>query len=307
MLSELDRIGRTPVQRLDSFAASLGLNAQIYGKLECCNLTGSIKDRIALHIVRVAEIAGLIDKNSTIVEPTSGNTGISLAAVCAMRGYRLVIAMPDSMSAERRRLMSDRGATVTLTPGAKGMRGAVDAARDIAARCANSFIPDQFSNMSNPEAHYLTTGPELLDALGAIDYLVAGVGTGGTISGAGRFMKERLRKIKIIAVEPASSPLLSKGRAGSHSIEGLGANFVPKTLDLSVCDEIIRVSDSDARAYARRLAVFERLFCGPSSGAALKAAEIVARRPEAFGKRIAAILPDSGDRYLSSGLFEGID
>ena len=289
-------IGFTPLLRLNRYAPGL----DVLAKLERQNPAGSAKDRAALYMIRDAEERGALAPGGMIIEPTSGNTGIGIAALAAVLGYRAVIVMPDSMSAERVKLIAAYGAEVVLTPGAKGMSGAVAKAEELRAANPGSVIAGQFENPANPRAHYETTGPEIwADAGGRVDAFVAGVGTGGTISGVGRFLKEKNPAVRIIAVEPASSPLLSGGRAGAHAIQGIGANFVPEALDTSVYDEIITVSDGDALAATRALARTEGLLVGVSSGAAAWAAREVAMRPEFAGRRVVCLLPDTGERYLS--------
>lgn len=298
-------IGRTPLVRAGNFMNKHGAGAEIVLKLETQNPTGSAKDRAAAEMLNEAEKSGAISHGATIIEPTSGNTGIGLAAIAAIRGYRAVIVMPDTMSPERIKLMRAYGAEVELTPGSLGMSGAVRRAEQLAAEIPNSVIPDQFSNPANPAAHYKTTGPEIWeDTDGAVDIFVAGVGTGGTISGAGKYLKEKSSSVRIVGVEPASSPLLSKGVSGAHKIQGIGANFVPAALDLSVIDEIIAVSDDDAYFAARELAKCEGILCGISSGAVLSAALALSKRPENEWKRIVAVVHDSGKNYLSGGLYE---
>ena len=299
-------VGRTPLLELGRLARSQGLKARVLAKLEFFNPAGSVKDRAALTMVEDAQRRGLLAPGGTVIEPTSGNTGIGLAWVAAVRGYRAIIVMPDSMSVERRQLMAAYGAQVVLTPGALGMQGAVDRARELAASIPGSFIPDQFANPANPQAHFDTTGPELWeDTGGRLDAFVAGVGTGGTITGAGRYLKERDPGVRVIAVEPADSPLLSQGRTGPHGLQGIGPNFLPGALDTSLPDEVIPVTQEQAYRAARLLRAWEGLLAGISSGAALWAAMDLARRPEYAGKTIAVLLPDSGERYLSTGLFSG--
>ena len=296
-------IGNTPLVHLAQFERQQGANAALLVKLEAKNPGGSVKDRIALRMVAQAEKAGALHPGDTIVEPTSGNTGVGLCAVAAARGYKVVITMPETMSVERRRLMQAYGAELVLTPGAKGMRGAIEAAEKIAAE-RGAFLAGQFTNPANPLAHYEATGPEIWrDSDGAVDILVAGVGTGGTISGAGRYLKEQNPAVRVVAVEPADSPVLSGGSAGPHPIQGIGAGFVPGTLDTKVYDEVLTVTGKDAFAAARALARTEGLLAGISSGAALAAAVSVAKRPENAGKTIVVILPDTGERYLSTDLF----
>lgn len=289
-------IGGTPLIRLSRFAPG----AVLLAKLERFNPTGSAKDRAALYMIRAAQANGSLAPGGMIIEPTSGNTGIGIAALAAVLGYRAVIVMPDSMSVERIKLISAYGAEVVLTPGAQGMAGAVTKADELHAANPGSIIAGQFENPANPDAHYRTTGPEIWEETGGnVDAFVAGVGTGGTISGVGRYLKEQNPDVRIIAVEPASSPLLSEGKAGGHAIQGIGANFVPKALDTSIYDEIIAVTDGDALEAMRSLATTEGLLCGISSGAAAWAARSVAERPEFAGKRVVCLLPDTGERYLS--------
>ena len=303
-----DLVGRTPLLELGRLARCQGLRARVLAKLEFFNPAGSVKDRAALAMVEDAERRGLLAPGGTVIEPTSGNTGIGLAWVAAVRGYRAIIVMPDSMSAERRQLMAAYGAQVVLTPGALGMQGAVDRARELAASIPGSFVPDQFANPANPQAHFDTTGPELWeDTGGRLDAFVAGVGTGGTITGVGRYLKGRDPGVRVIAVEPADSPLLSQGRTGPHGLQGIGPNFLPAALDTGVLDEVIPVTQEQACRAARLLRAREGLLAGISSGAALWAAMALARRPEYAGRTIAVLLPDSGERYLSTGLFSGED
>ena len=298
-------IGRTPLVRLSRMEAAHNLRCRLLVKLESANPGGSAKDRVARHMLNDAEARGLIAAGATIIEPTSGNTGIGLAAVCAQRGYRCIIVMPDTMSIERQKLMAAYGAEVVLTPGAGGMLASIEKAKEMAASIPSSWIPDQFSNPANADAHYLTTGPEIwADCGGDVDIFVAGIGTGGTITGVGRYLRECKSDVQIVAVEPKSSPLLSQGRAGSHGIQGIGANFVPAVLDPNIYDQVLTVDEAEAFAAARELGKAEGLLCGISSGAALHAALTVAQRPENAGKTIVALLPDTGERYLSSGLFE---
>lgn len=297
-------IGHTPLIELTHYEESHGLRATLLGKAESFNPGGSIKDRVALAMLEAAEQAGKLDKETVIIEPTSGNTGIGLAMLAAARGMRIVICMPETMSVERRRLMAAYGAELVLTDGAQGMTGAIARAEELASATPNSFIPSQFTNPANPEAHYRTTGPELWeDADGRVDILVAGVGTGGTITGVGRYLKEQDPAVRVVAVEPAGSPVLSEGRSGKHGIQGIGAGFVPEILDRSVYDEVIAVADEDAFAAGRELAAGDGLLVGISSGAAVAAAAQLAERPENAGKRIVAILPDTGERYLSTPMF----
>ena len=294
-------IGQTPMLSLSRFASAVGLSCRLLAKLESQNPGGSAKDRVALAMIEDAERRGLIAPGATIIEPTSGTTGIGLCAVAAARGYRAVIVMPDSMSIERRRLMRAYGAELVLTPGALGMRGAIARAEEIAAATPGSFLPAQFENPENPNAHYRTTGPEILaDTDGEIDLLVAGVGTGGTITGVGRYLKEKLPALRVIGVEPTGSPVLSGGVAGPHGLQGIGAGFVPKTLDVTVLDEVVTVTEDEAAEAAHRLAATEGILCGISGGAALCAALRLAERPEYREATIVLILPDTGERYLSS-------
>ena len=303
-----DLVGRTPLLELGRLARCQGLRARVLAKLEFFHPAGSVQDRAALAMVEDAERRGLLAPGGTVIEPTSGNTGIGLAWVAAVRGYRAIIVMPDSMSVERRQLMAAYGAQVVLTPGALGMQGAVDRARELAASIPGSFVPDQFANPANPQAHFDTTGPELWeDTGGRLDAFVAGVGTGGTITGVGRYLKGRDPGVRVIAVEPADSPLLSQGRTGPHGLQGIGPNFLPAALNTGVLDEVIPVTQEQACRAARLLRAREGLLAGISSGAALWAAMDLARRPEYAGRTIAVLLPDSGERYLSTGLFSGED
>lgn len=297
-------VGNTPLLQLQNTKEKLQLSATVLAKLEFRNPGGSVKDRVALSMIRDAEEKGILKEGSVIIEPTSGNTGIGLACIAASRGYRTVIVMPDSMSIERRLLMSAYGAELVLTPGALGMQGAIDKANELAAAIDGSFIPDQFGNPANPAAHEATTGPELWDATdGKIDIFVAGVGTGGTLSGTGRYLKRQNPNIQVVAVEPAGSPLLSGGKAGSHGLMGIGANFIPEILDRSVIDRVMTVTETEAYAAARDLGRNEGLLVGISSGAALHAALNLARLPENAGKTIVVLLPDTGERYLSTPMF----
>ena len=297
-------IGNTPLLELSKIAAVKGLQARLLAKLEFLNPTGSVKDRAALSMIQDAEKKGLLKENSVIIEPTSGNTGIGLACVAATRGYRTVIVMPDSMSVERQKLMKAYGAEVVLTPGALGMQGAVEKAEALAKQYPNSFIPDQFGNPANAAAHVETTGPEIWkDTEGNVDIFVAGVGTGGTLTGVGAFLKEKNPNIQVVAVEPASSPLLSGGKAGPHGLQGIGANFIPKVLDTQIYDRVIPVTEAQAYECARLLGKTEGVLVGISSGAALHAAVELAKQPENQGKTIVVLLPDTGDRYLSTPLF----
>ena len=297
-------IGHTPLLEITHIAQEDQLKARVLCKLECANPGGSSKDRVAMAMIDDAERRGLIAPGSVIIEPTSGNTGIGLCVIAAARGYRCVIVMPDSMSVERIQLMRALGAEVILTPGALGMAGAIDKANALHAEIPGSFIPAQFDNPANPAAHYETTGPEIwADTDGKVDLFVAGVGTGGTITGTGRFLKAQNPAVRIIAVEPAASPLLSGGQAGSHGLQGIGANFVPAVLDTAVYDEFIPVTEEEAYAAGRRMGRQEGILVGVSSGACLHAAILLAKRPENAGKTIVALLPDLGDRYLSTPMF----
>ena len=297
-------IGRTPLLELSGIEKRLGLEARIIAKLEYFNPAGSVKDRVAKAMIDGAEKSGLLKKGSVIIEPTSGNTGIGLASVAAARGYRIIIVMPDTMSAERRQIMKAYGAELVLTDGKKGMKGAIEKAAELAASIPDSFIPGQFVNPANPQAHFETTGPEIFeDTDGKVDFFVAGVGTGGTVTGVGNYLKSKLPDVKIVAVEPEGSPVLSTGKAGAHKIQGIGAGFVPDVLDTSVYDEVITVSDSDAFATGKLIGRSEGVLVGISSGAAVYAAVTLARRPENKGKNIVVLLPDTGDRYLSTALF----
>ena len=297
-------IGKTPLLELTHIEQDAGLNARLLVKLEYFNPAGSVKDRIAKAMLDEAEASGRLKPGSTIIEPTSGNTGIGLASVAAARGYRLIITMPETMSVERRQLMRAYGAELVLTEGAKGMKGAIAKAEELAQEISDSFIPGQFVNPANPAAHRSTTGPEIwADTDGEVDIFVAGVGTGGTITGVGQYIKEQNPAVKIVAVEPKDSPVLSEGRSGAHKIQGIGAGFVPEVLDTAVYDEIIPVSNEDAFAAGRLISRKEGVLVGISSGAALHAAIELAKRPENAGKTIVALLPDTGDRYLSTPLF----
>lgn len=297
-------IGNTPLVELTQIEKELGLKAKLIAKLELFNPAGSVKDRVALAMINDAEKRGVLNKDSVIIEPTSGNTGIGLASVAAARGYKLIIVMPDSMSIERRQIMKAYGAQLVLSPGAKGMPGAIELANQLAASTPNSFIAGQFVNPANVMAHYTTTGPEIYSATdGKVDIFVAGVGTGGTITGTGKYLKEQNSKIKVVAVEPATSPVLSKGVKGPHGIQSIGAGFVPDILDTGIYDEIIPVKDEDAFTYGRLMGKKEGVLVGISSGAALAAAVELARREENAGKQIVVLMPDTGDRYLSTKLF----
>ena len=297
-------IGHTPLLRLVRLEAAHNLNCRLLAKLESFNPGGSAKDRVARAMLDDAEDRGLIGPGATIIEPTSGNTGIGLAAVCAQRGYRCIIVMPDSMSLERQKLMSAYGAELVLTPGSGGMLASISKAKALAASIPGAWIPDQFSNPANAAAHYMTTAPEIwADSDGEVDIFISGVGTGGTITGVGKFLKEHKPGLQVIAVEPKSSPLLSGGKAGSHGIQGIGANFVPQVLDTAVYDEVCTVTEEAAFAAARELGRTEGILCGISSGAALHAALQVANRPENAAKTLVVLLPDTGERYLSTSLF----
>ncbi len=299
-----DLIGHTPLLELGNIEAEEKLEAKIYAKLEYFNPAGSVKDRIAKAMLEDAEAKGALKPGSTIIEPTSGNTGIGLASAAAAKGYKLIIAMPETMSVERRKLMKAYGAELVLTEGAKGMKGAIAKAEELAKEIPDSFIPSQFSNPANPAAHEKTTGVEIWDDTdGTVDIFVAGVGTGGTITGTGRYLKSKNPNVKVVAVEPATSPVLSKGTAGPHKIQGIGAGFVPDTLDTKIYDEIIPVENDDAFETGRRIAKTEGVLVGISSGAALYAAIQLAKRPENKGKTIVALLPDTGERYLSTAMF----
>ena len=297
-------IGGTPLLHAKNFSAKHGVEATILAKLEYFNPAGSVKDRIAQAMIEDAEKRGILKSGSVIIEPTSGNTGIGLASVAAARGYRAILTMPETMSVERRNLLKAYGAQIVLTDGAKGMKGAIEKAEELAKETPNAFIPSQFTNPANPEAHKRTTGPEIWEATGGkVDYFIAGVGTGGTVTGVGEYLKSKNPLVKVVALEPADSPVLSAGKAGPHKIQGIGAGFVPDTLDVNVYDEVIAVSNEDAFLYGRQFARTEGALVGISSGAALAAAVEIARRPEAKGKTIVALLPDAGDRYLSTELF----
>ncbi len=297
-------IGKTPLLELTHIEKALGLKAKVLAKLEYLNPAGSVKDRVAKAMIDDAEEKGLLKPGSVIIEPTSGNTGIGLAAVAAARGYRIIIVMPDTMSVERRQLMKAYGAELVLSEGAKGMKGAIAKADELAAEIPGSFIPGQFVNPANPKAHFETTGPEIYaDTDGEVDIFVAGVGTGGTITGVGEYLKSKKPEVKVVAVEPATSPVLSKGTAGAHKIQGIGAGFIPKVLDTGVYDEIIPVANEDAFAVGKQIGKAEGVLVGISSGAAAWAAIELAKRPENEGKTIVVLLPDTGDRYLSTPLF----
>jgi len=297
-------IGKTPLVELCNFEKEHSLNSKIIAKLEFFNPAGSVKDRVAFSMIENAEKTGFLKKGATVIEPTSGNTGIGLASVCAVKGYKLILTMPESMSIERRNLLKAYGAEIILTEASKGMSGAVEKAVSLSKEIENSFIPGQFDNSANPQAHYLTTGPEIWeDCNGEIDVFVAGIGTGGTLSGTGKFLKEKNPKIKIVGIEPASSPLLTSGVAGAHGLQGIGANFIPENLDLNIYDEILTVKEEDAYTACRFMAQKEGMLVGISSGAALCGAKILAGKEENKGKTIVALLPDTGERYLSTPLF----
>ena len=298
-------VGKTPLLEVKNYARICNLQARLLVKLECMNPAGSAQDRVALEMILDAEERGLLKPGAVIIEPTSGNTGLGLASVAAARGYRTIIVMPDTMSRERQLLMKAYGAELVLTDGAKGMSGAIEKAEELARENPDSFIPGQFENPANPAAHYKTTGPEIWeDTDGNVDIFVAGIGTGGTVSGTGKFLKEMNPAVKIVGVEPANSPLLTEGRVGKHNLQGIGANFVPKNLEISILDEIVPVFEENAYKTARMLGKSEGILVGISSGAALYAATELAKRPENRGKTIVCLLPDTGDRYLSTVLFE---
>lgn len=301
----IDTIGNTPLVELSNLESKYNLKAKIIAKVEYFNPGGSVKDRIAKAMIEKAEKEGLINKDTVLVEPTSGNTGIGLSMVAASKGLKVILTMPETMSIERRNLLKAYGAKLVLTEGSKGMKGAIAKAEELAKEIPNSFIPSQFTNMANPNIHYLTTGPEIFKDLdGNIDYLVAGVGTGGTLSGTGKYLKENKPSIKVVAVEPETSPVLSKGTPGPHKIQGIGAGFVPQTLDTSIYDEIITIGNEEAMEMGKESARTEGLLVGISSGAAIKAGIKLAQREENAGKTIVVILPDTGERYLSTAMFQ---
>lgn len=303
--SVTELIGKTPLLEINNFTKDNKLEAKILAKLEYFNPAGSVKDRVALAMISEAEKRGDLKEGSVIIEPTSGNTGIGLASIAAAKGYRIILTMPETMSVERRNLLKAYGAEVVLTDGAKGMKGAIEKAEALAKETPGAFIPSQFENPANPEAHRQTTGPEIWeDTDGNVDIFVAGVGTGGTVTGIGEYLKSKKSDVKVVAVEPASSPVLSEGTAGPHKIQGIGAGFVPDTLNTKIYDEIITIENDDAFATGRAFAKSEGVLVGISSGAALYAAEILAKRPENKGKTIVVLLPDTGDRYLSTALFQ---
>ena len=303
--SILDTIGQTPLVELTNLEKKYNLKARIIAKVEYFNPGGSVKDRIAKAMIEDAEQRGLINKDTVLVEPTSGNTGIGLSMVAASKGLRIILTMPETMSVERRNLLKAYGAELVLTEGAKGMKGAIAKAEELAKEIPNSFIPSQFTNMANPRIHYVTTGPELYNDLdGKLDFFVAGVGTGGTLSGTGKYLKEKNPNIKVIAVEPETSPVLSKGTPGPHKIQGIGAGFVPQTLDTNIYDEIITIGNEEAMEMGKDSARTEGLLVGISSGAAIKAAIKLAQREENAGKTIIVLLPDTGERYLSTAMFQ---
>lgn len=299
-----DLVGNTPLMELESLEKNSGDNAKIYAKLEYFNPAGSAKDRIAKAMIEDAEQKGILKPGAVIIEPTSGNTGIGLASVAVSKGYKIILTMPETMSIERRNLLAAYGAEIVLTDGAKGMKGAIEKAEELKEKTENSFIPGQFENPANPEIHYKTTGPEIWnDTDGEVDIFVAGVGTGGTLSGVGKFLKEKKPEVKVVAVEPAGSPVLSKGTAGPHKIQGIGAGFVPQTLNTDIYDEIITVENDDAFKTGKQIAREEGVLVGISSGAAAYAAEVLAKSPENKEKTIVVLLPDTGERYLSTPMF----
>lgn len=298
-------IGKTPLLEFINVEKKLGLSAKVIGKLEYLNPAGSVKDRVAKFMIDEAEKSGKVNKDTVIIEPTSGNTGIGLASVASARGYKVIIVMPDSMSAERQLILKAYGAELVLTDGSKGMAGAIEKANELAKEFSNSFIPGQFDNFDNPKAHFNSTGPEIYDDMdGNVDFFVAGIGTGGTISGCGEFLKSKNQNIKIVGVEPFDSPVLSEGKSGAHKLQGIGAGFIPKVLNTKIYDEIIKVKTEEAYETARMIGVMEGVLVGISSGAAVFAAIELAKRPENKGKNIVVLLPDTGDRYLSTDLFK---
>lgn len=298
-------IGRTPLMELSNIEKKDSLGARVLVKLECFNPAGSAKDRIALHMIEKAEARGVLKKGATVIEPTSGNTGIGIAAVCASRGYRAIMTMPETMSVERQKLLAAYGAEIVLTDGKKGMAGAVEKAKELNAEIENSFIPSQFDNPDNPETHYLTTGPELWEgADGKVDVFIAGIGTGGTVSGTGKYLKEKNPNVEIIGIEPADSPLITKGVAGGHKLQGIGANFIPENYDASVVDRVLTVTTEQAYSTAKRIAREEGILVGITSGAAAYIAIELAKKDEYKDKTIIAFLPDGGDRYMSTGIFD---
>lgn len=302
--SSLDLIGNTPLLNASRYSVNAEVNATILAKLEYLNPTGSVKDRAALMMIQDAEEKGILKSGATIIEPTSGNTGIGLASVAAIKGYRAILTLPETMSVERRNLLKGYGAELVLTEGSKGMKGAIEKAEELQKTIPNAVILGQFVNEANPKAHEVTTGPEIWEQTdGEVDIFVSAVGTGGTLSGTAKYLKEKNKNIQVIAVEPANSPVLSEGKAGAHKIQGIGAGFIPDTLNTDIYDEVVTVTDEAAYMEAKRFGISEGILVGISSGAALKAASVVANRPENIGKKIVVILPDSGDRYLSTELF----
>lgn len=298
-------IGKTPLLEFTNVEKKLGLSAKVIGKLEYLNPAGSVKDRVAKFMIDEAEKSGKVNKDTVIIEPTSGNTGIGLASVASARGYKVIIVMPDSMSEERQLILKAYGAELVLTDGSKGMAGAIEKANELAKEFSNSFIPGQFDNFDNPKAHFNSTGPEIYDDMdGNVDFFVAGIGTGGTISGCGEFLKSKNQNIKIVGVEPFDSPVLTEGKSGAHKLQGIGAGFIPKVLNTKIYDEIIKVKTEEAYETARMIGVMEGILVGISSGAAAFAAIELAKRPENKGKNIVVLLPDTGDRYLSTDLFK---
>lgn len=301
--SVMELIGKTPLLQLNNFGK--GYNANIIAKLEAFNPAGSVKDRVGLALIEDAEAKGILKKGSIIVEPTSGNTGVGLASIASAKGYKTILTMPETMSVERRNLLKAFGAEIVLTDGSKGMKGAIEKANQLKEELEDAFIPGQFVNEANPKAHYETTGPEIWkDTEGKVDFFVAGIGTGGTITGVGRYLKDQNPDIQIVAIEPAGSPVLSQGKSGPHKIQGIGAGFVPEVLDTSLLDQVITIENQDAFAAGKRFATEEGVLVGISSGAALHGAEILAQKPENKGKNIVVLLPDTGERYLSTSLFD---